>query len=240
MADIHDIIGNSNGDETHELEKHLKKTHCRDINSFQYNNPAANTALMRTAYSRRVQQFECLLKHGADIRVRNTKGWTAFEAAILGFSPSIVARLIALGEDVNRKGQDGRAVLGVAFCQPDHTITRLLLEAGANPNVYIEYCGIGDTPINIAIESNDSALICLLLDKGAIPHFISHSSRVLITSKDHSCRSKYMSALEVFNSECSDPNSSVHCRNDSCKKCNFRQRLEEQAKNAGHVTFLWK
>lgn len=75
-----------------------------------------------------------------------------------------VAALIGNKVDVNAREDDGATPLAWAMVRCNLEITKLLLEAGANPNLTNEQ-GIG--PLYIAITNASPAMVKLLLDKGA-------------------------------------------------------------------------
>lgn len=75
-----------------------------------------------------------------------------------------VAALIGKKVDVNAQEDDGATPLAWAVVRCNLELARLLLEAGANPNLTNEQ-GIG--PLNIAITNGSPGMVELLLGKGA-------------------------------------------------------------------------
>lgn len=94
--------------------------------------------------------------------------WTIFMCAIYNENVNIVKRCIALGADLNKRCGDGETPLyqayGDYYSRDNYKIFRLLLEAGADPNIKI--C---NTPLIFSVYMDVSfKKVDLLLRYGAM------------------------------------------------------------------------
>lgn len=106
-----------------------------------------------------------LLQHGAQM----TPQWAAAHD-----DPELLARSLAAGSDVNRRGAYGRTALFVAAARQHIRIIQALLAAGGDPNIGDEY---GDTPLHLVARAPfmtspaaRTAIAKLLLAAGANPN----------------------------------------------------------------------
>lgn len=105
-----------------------------------------------------------LIDRGADIRALNRgKASTLHDAATRG-NLRLVKRLVAAGLDVNRKNGNNETPLCEAVQTQQLRTVTFLLENGADPNIRSRF----GTPLQLAIERNNNALIALLKQHGAI------------------------------------------------------------------------
>jgi len=231
-SSIHDIIKADENDSTKLLVQYFSiKQKNTDINDFDAHD---NTPLMWTAMLGRSNQFMCLISNGADPELRNCNNHSALDLAILNGHKDIVVNLITRGIDVNAtNGNDStHSALGCTFSEKDVRvdIVILLIVAGADPNIFIENCTLGITPLDVAIRLDNEMLIRLLLTAGAVPHFISKESRLSILY-NHSCSSEFHITLAQIERNCRDMKCSVHCGYNGCKFCNFRLKLTKEQMN---------
>ncbi|CAM9824554.1 unnamed protein product [Ectocarpus fasciculatus] len=113
--------------------------------------------------------FTRLMDAGADGSAgwRGCHGRTLLGAAAYGKNEDMVQRLLEAGatEDVNVCFGDGReSALHVAAGRDDQHLSRVLLIAGADPNLLD---GIGRSPLHVAAEEGHPRVLRLLLLKGA-------------------------------------------------------------------------
>lgn len=121
-----------------------------------------------------------LLDKGADI---NTKSYfyeyTPLLYAASYFAPfrdsdfELVQRLIALGSDINVQGYNGITPLHRAAQAGNLRVAKLLLDHGADPNIYDKYRGPfgyaygSGTPLKYAITCPDKEMAKFLIERGA-------------------------------------------------------------------------
>ena len=93
------------------------------------------TLLHETIENKRFKSAIWLIKHGADIKIKNRYAQNSFDIAIEVNNPEFVKYLLALEEiDIETKDQDGRTYLQNAVVLGYHDIAKVLIEAGANIN----------------------------------------------------------------------------------------------------------
>ena len=137
-----------------------------------------NTCLAISVHGGHEDIVRYLLDNGADIN-----DTSQMEACYLG-NVEMLKILLKHGADPNwKQPTTGETQLHVAACRGGQSGTtecvRLLLEAGANPNIHTEnrvnsdtYGGayvVGETPLHLAAAFGDNEMIQLLLDAGADP-----------------------------------------------------------------------
>jgi uncharacterized protein len=124
-------------------------------------------ALHLAARSGHLDIVKALLEAGAAI---DSLSWedcrsTPFLAAVDGHFPEIVKYLLEKGADANGRDGDGISCLMYAACSGRVDITKLLLEAGADPNASGN--GKGQLPLCAAVMGGDRETIELLIEHGA-------------------------------------------------------------------------
>jgi ankyrin repeat protein len=99
----------------------------------------AYTALMAAAGNGDVDAVNCLLDHGADVKVKTPTGFTALVAAALSGNAKVVDLLLRRGADPNAVAELERGILqtpaGVAASMGHAECLQLLMAAGADVNV---------------------------------------------------------------------------------------------------------
>ena len=129
------------------------------------------TPLMTAAASGREDLVDLLCEHGADIRIRDEKGWDAFFHAAESFHVSVMEKLLALGSDLHGKGTMGESVFMVVTAswkkdylrKTDDTL-QWLVSKGLDCN---ESDKIGNTALMVAVEKKKAGTVKFLIENGA-------------------------------------------------------------------------
>lgn len=127
--------------------------------------PGGSTPLMYAVLYGDAESVRLLLDAGADPNIRNEAGATALMWAV--DDPDKTRLLIRSGADVTARSDDGRTPLFIAAARPgSYDVVKLLLDRQANPSLVVNRYG-PTTPLRLAAEAGDEALLRLLLDRGA-------------------------------------------------------------------------
>ena len=128
--------------------------------------PGGSTPLMYAALYGDAESVRLLLEAGADLNIRNEAGATALMWAADDLDKTRL--LIRGGADVNARSDDGRTPLLIAAGRPgSYDVVKLLLDRKANPSQVVNTYRGPMTPLRLAAEAGDEALLRLLLDRGA-------------------------------------------------------------------------
>ena len=111
-----------------------------------------------------------LAERGTDLRAGNDQ---PLRSAALGGHADVVRFLLQRGASVHAADEHGRHPLGGAVAGRSVEVARMLLDAGANPN---QAMGAW-TPLMSAAMSGDSAIVEMLLARGANPHALDDDGR---------------------------------------------------------------
>lgn len=117
-----------------------------------------------------VELLRLLAERGTDLRAGNDQ---PLRSAALGGHAEAVRFLLARGASVHAADEHGRHPLGAAVAGRNLEVARILLDAGANPNQAMDTW----TPLMSAAMSGDSALVELLLARGANRHALDDEGR---------------------------------------------------------------
>lgn len=107
-----------------------------------------STILMRTAAGNTPDVVETMIERGADIHLKDPKGWTAlFYAAAWNKDPGVINVFIKKGADINQKDNSGMTALMAAVIANTPGVVKALLNGGAEA----EYEALGTTPLMQAV-----------------------------------------------------------------------------------------
>lgn len=116
---------------------------------------------------------------------------TLLFAATLSQNLRLTTDLINAGSSVNAECSDGSTPLHFAVIEGYHEIVDYLIQAGANLNLQ-RYCD-KMTPLDLAIDIQDTKMIFKLIEAGANPSSLQrHSSSILVKALDHIDLLSYM------------------------------------------------
>lgn len=128
--------------------------------------PGGSTPLMYATLYGDSETVRLLLRAGADPNARNDAGATALMWAMDDLDKTRL--LLRHRAEVNARSHDGRTPLLIAAARPGaYQVAKLLVDHGANPSEFVGTYRGPMTPLRLAAEAGDKALLQLLLDRGA-------------------------------------------------------------------------
>jgi len=129
-------------------------------------NPSGETPLFLPSIKNDIESVKVLVDAGAKIDIEDYNGGTPMMYASEYGYVDVVKFLVEKGANVNKKTKFGETALtlNIGFVKRDKEIVKILLDAGADPNiVYVNSM----TPLLYAASSNDNDIVELLVDAGA-------------------------------------------------------------------------
>lgn len=143
-------------------------------------NSAGETAMRIASKNNDLNTTRFLLDKGANPNIADATGRSPLSrAAGEGFNALLKLLLTAPDIYVDVQKKDGDTALRLAVIHNQTESVRLLLEAGANPNIQNEN---GNTPLIRAAAQGYTEITKLLLEHGANPHIRNND---LMTASDH-------------------------------------------------------
>jgi ankyrin repeat protein len=133
------------------------------LKHFRTDTPSTNTdALFNALYLGQYGKVLAYLNKGGSPNIINsTEGGSLLACTAATGNRDVVAKIIALGADVNARDKyEGTALMSAS----NLAIAQYLVEHGANVNAISK---AGDTPLLNAASSNQPAMVLYLLSKGA-------------------------------------------------------------------------
>jgi len=128
--------------------------------------PGGATPLMFAALYGEAEEMRLLLDAGANPNARNEAGATALMWAVDDLDKTWL--LLRRGADPNARSDDGcTPILIAATWAQSYEIVKLLLDRGANPSQVVNTYRGPVSPLRLAAEMGDEAVLRLLLDRGA-------------------------------------------------------------------------
>lgn len=109
-----------------------------------------------------------LLEHGADLKGMNGSGMNALMYAAREGKVAVIERLLEAGADVNYEDVRQWTALLLAVANDQNDAARVLLDAGARPDVRGEFSQW--TILSMAAQNNNPGLVFMLLEAGADPN----------------------------------------------------------------------
>ena len=117
---------------------------------------------------------KALIKHGADVNVRNKEGRNALHMIDDDNEIKIAKLLIEKGADVNCPDSKGRTPLHHAACVGTTGIARLLIDNRAAVNCMDND---GCTPLHLAVREGNDEMVDLLIERGADASIINNTGK---------------------------------------------------------------
>jgi ankyrin repeat protein len=134
---------------------------------FDQSNEAGETPLLLTLAGKHVNCLPILEKQGWDLDARDEDGRTPLSLALDQYLQSTAETFLAQGASPNFTLPDGKLALPGYFLQGRLDDVQFLLSAGANPNSPADD---GQSILALALQKNQPALACKLLQRGADPN----------------------------------------------------------------------
>ena len=131
----------------------------------RYNNGI--TLIEMALLNKDFEMVKILVEHNANVNTISKHGEPMLATAIDYGDAETVKYLIEHGANVNAQNRHA-TLLTYAITTRRRSIAMLLLEKGANPNIYD---GFESSPITAAVRQNDAEMLKALIKNGARPNF---------------------------------------------------------------------
>ena len=126
---------------------------------------------------RKIAIIEILKPTPADLDRLDQAGKTPVDYAIDSDNHVLVLAMFKQAGGINALDQEGYARLHKAVINKDQALVRLLVEAGANPNLRSGVQHVGKTAMHFAVRNKDESMQTLLKNLGANPTIRDHRGR---------------------------------------------------------------
>ncbi len=121
-------------------------------------------ALRKYSDSEKRETIEFLIKRGANINARNSRGETCLIDAVLEGNQALVQFLIDNGADINTRDNHGNTCLIDAVLADHQAMVQSFLDKGLDINARDNY---GNTCLFYAAQADNQAMVQFLIDKDA-------------------------------------------------------------------------
>lgn len=143
-----------------------------DINHADVQN---HWTALHCAAQNHIEICDILLKYGADIHIKNTRGTTAFHYIVKllleekqqPLQVKVMDEILRQGQDVNLQTDSGETPLHHSCLDGNVFTTKYLLEHKADVNCVNKY---GENPLHFACRRGIEKIVSLLLEAGADPN----------------------------------------------------------------------
>ncbi len=127
-------------------------------------NLANNDPLFKAIHSADYTTVEAIIKQKPHIlKEKNLQGGTYMNCTASSKDVKMMKLIIKLGGNINQASDCGTTPILMASKQDDIAMVRVLLDAGANPNVF----ATNTSPLTNAIQHHNKEMIKLLIKHGA-------------------------------------------------------------------------
>lgn len=133
------------------------------------------TALMWAAAYARLENFNLLLAHDADINGQSLGGFTPVMFAVKSGDAEVAAQAVARGADIRKRAPDGTSLVQLAMYQGNYDFAVELVGTETNLD---EYDRNGRQLLHAAVIANQPVLVRRLLDAGADINALTSVSKV--------------------------------------------------------------
>jgi uncharacterized protein len=187
---------------------------------------SGETPLMAAALRGNLATVRALLEGGADPNLQeNNGGQTALMWAISERQAAVAEELIRHKADVNLASKNGSTPLMFA-AQGDLKAARLLLAAGAQPNVV--HPDTGQTALIIASTMGNTDIVEALLDNGADPNIVDGNTFTALHAAvrdsdygaDHASRVAAAATVKVLLAHGANPNARINQKKQTVRTLN--------------------
>ena len=132
------------------MKRLLNSSEAKDID-LNFKDSHGGTAYLISAQTGNLEIMKMLEEWGIDKDAKSAIGGTVLHEGVLGKKVTVIKHLISMKTPLNIKWGDGYTPLALAIMNTkDVSISRLLLEAGADPNI-VSKEGVG--PLFFAIKT---------------------------------------------------------------------------------------
>ena len=192
-------------------------------------NNNGETALKLACLYQQQDSVRALLEAGSSLNIADDKGNTCLHSVVMGCcSKKIIRKIIDHGADVNATNKEHHTALLIACVNENEHAIKVLLNAGANPNIADD--DDGDTCLHKAVRQGcNIEVVQAITDHGADLNATNTKRRTALLI---ACANKNEHTINVLLNAGADPNIADNADGDTCLHMAVSQKCSKEVLQA--------